>query len=116
MSDPGGGVPRYKGTLFGADAWGDLYFLWSVDRVGMIYQMDRIEGKDWYDWGYPIVKGAQKADGSWQDRFDPAIDTCFALLFLRRANIARDLTDKLQRLRVQPGADEAGQQRRKEAP
>jgi hypothetical protein len=114
--DPGGGVPQYKGTLFAADAWGDLYFLWSVDRVGMIYQMDEIAGKDWYEWGYPIVKDAQQADGSWKDRFDPVIDTCFALLFLRRANIARDLTRKLQQLGIQRGADQAPQKRREEAP
>src|SRR5207244_3795627 len=29
--------PLFKGTYFGADAWGDLYFLWSVERVAVVY-------------------------------------------------------------------------------
>lgn len=94
--DPGGGAHRYAGTIFQADAWGDLYYLWTIERLGMIYGRPVIGGRDWYDWGYPIVLGHQKADGSWQDRFPPEVDTCFALLFLRRANLARDLTRMIE--------------------
>ncbi|MFO0966268.1 MAG: hypothetical protein U0793_11885 [Gemmataceae bacterium] len=96
--DPGGATHHYTGTWFQADAWGDLYYLWTIERLGMIYGMPVIEGKDWYDWGYPIILEHQKADGSWQDRHQPEVDTCFALLFLRRANIAQDLSNKLQEL------------------
>jgi hypothetical protein len=96
--DPGAATHRYAGTIFQADAWGDLYFLWSVERVGVIYGESRIGGKDWYDWGYPIVMRVQAPDGSWSDRHGPLVDTCFALLFLKRANIAKDLTDKLREL------------------
>jgi hypothetical protein len=96
--DPGGADHSYRGTIFQADAWGDLYFLWSVERVGVIYGENLIGGKDWYDWGYPIVLKAQAPDGSWKDRFGPLVDSCFALLFLKRANIAKDLTDKLREL------------------
>lgn len=97
--DPDGGAHGYVGTIFQADAWGDLYYLWTIERLGMIYGLDKIEGKDWYNWGYPILLEKQKKDGSWQDTFQPEVDTCFALLFLRRANIAQDLADQLQELR-----------------
>ena len=83
-----------EGRLFGADAIGDLYFLWTLERVGVIYSKNQIAGKDWYDWGYPIVMGAQQPDGSWNEGLGgPLIATPFALLFLKRADIARDLTE-----------------------
>jgi hypothetical protein len=96
--DPGRGTALgYGGAIFDADTMGDLYFLWTLERVGVIYSREKIGGKDWYDWGYPIVLNVQKENGSWDEphriRFGPQIDTPFALLFLRRANIARDLTE-----------------------
>jgi hypothetical protein len=90
--DPGGASPVFAGSLFQADAVGDLYFLWTLERLAMIYSLDKIGGKDWYEWGYPLVLKAQRADGGWKDWSGPLPDTCFALLFLKRANIARDLT------------------------
>ena len=54
VQKPGGVKPR-KGranTLkLGADSIGDLYWLWSVERVGVIYSLPTIGGKDWYAWG-----------------------------------------------------------------
>ena len=94
--DPGEATHQFKGTIFQADSWRDLYFLWSVERIGMIYGKDQIDGKDWYEWGYPIVLKTQKEDGRWQDRHGPLVDTCFALLFLKRANIAKDLTEMIR--------------------
>lgn len=107
--DPGQGTRLgYGGALFDADAMGDLYFLWTLERVGVIYSKELIDGKNWYDWGYPIVLQAQEKDGSWDEkhrlRFGPLIDTPFALLFLKRANIAKDLTDKLRELQRTPQA------------
>ena len=91
--DPFGGGYR-GGSLFDADSWGDLYFLWTLERVGVIYSTDRIDGKEWYDWGYPFALNAQlHPAGYWNDNHDPLADTCFALLFLKRSNIARDLTE-----------------------
>ncbi len=96
-NDPDGGQPGFGGAYFNVDAIGDLYFLWTLERVGMIYSKEKINGKDWYDWGYPILLKEQQADGSWDEpharRFGPLVDTPFALLFLKRANIARDLTE-----------------------
>jgi hypothetical protein len=87
---------QLKGTYIGADAWGDLYFLWSVERVGVVFDLMTINGKDWYNWGADIILKFQQSDGSWNDRFPGICDTCFALLFLKRVNIAKDLTNKLR--------------------
>jgi hypothetical protein len=86
---------QLKGTLFSADAWGDLYFLWSVERVAVVYDLKKIGEKDWYEWGRELILKFQNKDGSWQDRFPGIPDTCFALLFLKRANVVKDLTNKL---------------------
>jgi hypothetical protein len=73
------------------------YLLWSLERVAVAYGLDMISGKDWYGWGTGILLGNQRNDGSWQGEFpEGGVDTCFALLFLRRANIAPDLTAALQ--------------------
>jgi hypothetical protein len=42
-----------KGTYFGADAGGDLYYLWSLERVAVIYDLKMIGGQDWYAWAPP---------------------------------------------------------------
>ena len=76
------------------------YFLWSVERVGMLYNRPSIDGKEWYPWGADILVKSQKAEGGWADGgypgANPASDTCFALLFLKRANLAKDLSTKLE--------------------
>jgi hypothetical protein len=78
----------------------NLYFLWSVERVAMLYSLKTIGGKDWYAWGARILIPNQLAEGSWQSSYyhgsAPTIDTCFALLFLKRSNLVQDLTDNLQ--------------------
>jgi hypothetical protein len=80
----------------------DLYFLWSLERVGVLFELAKIGGKDWYAWGRRYILPAQGADGSWRAGAyygnNPTLDTCFALLFLKQANLAKDLTDKLQML------------------
>jgi hypothetical protein len=80
----------------------NLYYLWSVERVAVLYQRKKIKDKDWYGWGAGMLLPAQKEDGSWSTNSyhgsTPVLDTCFATLFLRQANLAKDLTSKLQRL------------------
>jgi hypothetical protein len=77
----------------------NLYFLWSVERVGVLYDLPTIGGKDWYRWGAEILVANQKPDGHWEGGLYPGstapIDTCLALLFLKRANLASDLTPML---------------------
>jgi hypothetical protein len=81
----------------------DLYFLWSMERVAVLYNVEKIGNKDWYAWGSKDLLAAQAADGSWKENQltggSPVVASCFALLFLKRANLAQDLTDKLDLLR-----------------
>lgn len=78
----------------------NLYFLWTVERCGVLFNRRQIGGKDWYRWGVELLLDHQHNDGSWSNGGYPGslpiADTCFALLFLKRANLAKDLTKKLE--------------------
>jgi hypothetical protein len=82
--------------------WGsvNLYFLWTVERVGVLYNLRKIDGKDWYAWGVELLLNRQSGDGSWEiggfPGAVPTVDTSFALLFLKRANLVQDLTNQLE--------------------
>ncbi len=70
----------------GQNGW-QYYWLYAVERAGIFYGTETIGGHEWYVEGAKYLLGEQKADGSWQSKgADHAIwDTCFAVLFLRRA-------------------------------
>ena len=70
----------------------------------MALDLDTIGGKDWYGWGSEVLLANQGADGSWHGEYPAAVDTCFALLFLKRANLTRDLTSGLKGKMQDPGA------------
>jgi hypothetical protein len=91
-------MPGVVGKTVGANSHGDLYFLWSLERVGVVYNLTKIQDKDWYAWGADLLLKTQTADGSWRERHAGVVDTCFALLFLKRVNVVKDLTTKLQQL------------------
>lgn len=83
------------------------YYLWSLQRVAVLFKLERIGQKDWYRWGKQVFKTHQRADGSWAFRREPAAgwlgwdvtpDTCFALLFLQRVNLSQGFTDKFETL------------------
>ena len=64
------------------------YYLYSLERVGVLYGIKTIDGHDWYQEGAMLLVRAQKSDGSWVDYDEiPVLDSAFALLFLRRATI-----------------------------
>lgn len=67
------------------------YLLFSLERMAVIYNLKVVGKLDWFEWGARELLGRQRADGSWPGDHGPA-DTCFALLFLSRANVAQDLT------------------------
>ncbi|TAJ08077.1 MAG: hypothetical protein EPO68_15855 [Planctomycetota bacterium] len=84
-----------------ADVGGDkawhLYFLYGIERVGGLLEIDRIGASAWYEDGAEWLVKRQNGDGSWrapEAGGDPAhvrqseSDTCFALLFLKRATRA----------------------------
>lgn len=90
---------RKRGTRRGREPI-NVYFLWTVERVGVLYDRREIDGKAWYPWGAKILLRRQNASGAWMLGGYPGTsfltDTCFALLFLKRANLAKELTKKLE--------------------
>jgi hypothetical protein len=76
----------------------DFYFLWSLERVGVLYGLDRIGGMDWYDLGAEDLVEAQHLSGSWgRAGRGGGVDTAFAILFLVRSNPVKDLSNRLQK-------------------
>jgi len=63
------------------------YYLYAIERTGMLYDTALIGNHDWYLDGARELLAAQKADGSWDASHfkHPTWDTCFAILFLKRA-------------------------------
>jgi hypothetical protein len=84
--------PLIEGQPFTGEPGHRYYLYWSLERVGMLYDMNQLAGKDWYPWLSKLIVSEQAGDGSWQG---PPPDTCFALLVLRRVNIVQDLTESL---------------------
>ena len=95
--------PRRKGPRFIGGGGGNLsinlYFMWSLERVGVIYGLKTIGNTDWYAWGSARLVEMQQPDGAWNGRYhgnQEEISTSFAMLFLCRANVAKDLTAMLK--------------------
>ena len=78
----------------------NLYFLWSLERVAMLYDLKAVDGKDWYSWGAQILVHTQNSDGFFESShyhgMSGPLNTCFALLFLKRSNLVQDLTNSLR--------------------
>jgi hypothetical protein len=78
---------------------GGLYHLWALERIAVLYDLPTLGNKDWYRWGLEILVCHQKLDGSWADGGfpgeHPILNTAFALLFLKRANLTPDLSKRL---------------------
>ncbi len=45
----------------------DLYFMWSLERVGVLYDLPTIGRKDWYRWGGEMLVANQKLNGNWEN-------------------------------------------------
>lgn len=88
------------------------YFLWSLERTGMAYNLKKIEDLDWYRWGAEILLREQDGNGGWSGQYG-ICDTCFALLFLKRVNVTGDLT--LPQLIARPAAAR-GEEKQKPVP
>jgi hypothetical protein len=94
------GKPHGREVLARGEAFSlmrEFYFLWSLERVAVAYGLATIGKKDWYAWGAEILLETQNRNGSWMGQYGQGgIDTCFAILFLRKANLAEDLTTSLR--------------------
>jgi len=87
-----GAMPRGFGVNF--------YEYYGVERAGMLAGVEWMAGLDWYGAGAPPILDAQTADGAWAGQYGAVarnavggmlglrggdvVDTCFALLFLKK--------------------------------
>ncbi|MBI3819089.1 MAG: hypothetical protein HY286_10395 [Planctomycetes bacterium] len=62
------------------------YYLYGLERVGAFLKIDKIGEHDWYREGADWLISKQGNDGAWAESDHAEADTCFALLFLRRAS------------------------------
>jgi hypothetical protein len=65
-----------------------LYYMYALERAGMLYDTAKFGEHDWYWEGAKHLVHSQNADGSWGKNDKPeknTWDTCFAILFLKKA-------------------------------
>ena len=73
------------------DSWWQFYYLYALERVGMLGGLKKIGPHDWYEVGAASLLKNQKSDGTWTNKTKytggnrTVWDTCFAILFLKRA-------------------------------
>jgi len=70
------GRARQPGHVFSS-----YYELYSLERAMMISKTDKLGDRDWYRDGAAFILANQGPEGEWID----TTDTCFALLFLKKA-------------------------------
>ena len=76
----------------GLGSWQDIYALWSLERVCVALGLRDLDGFDWYSAGARALLSRQRRDGAWTGgQWGDLPDTCLALLFLRKANLAFEL-------------------------
>ncbi len=63
------------------------YYLYGIERAGMLYGTEVMGAHKWYRIGAEYLLANQAGDGHWND----VVDTCFAILFLRRATRRLDV-------------------------
>ena len=85
------GIRRVEQFANNINPGSSLYFLWSLERVGVALGMARIGRVDWYGRGAAALVQGQQADGSWRTAHGELADTAFALLFLRRSNLTQGM-------------------------
>lgn len=68
----------------GQDKAHHYFHVYGIERVGSLLGLHQIGGVDWYRAGARYLVEAQDPSGSWRPESE-LVDTCLALLFLRRA-------------------------------
>ncbi|HZE98426.1 MAG TPA: hypothetical protein VE981_15445 [Planctomycetota bacterium] len=78
-----------------------LYYMYALERAGMIYGTEIMGTHKWYPEGAKVLIETQAANGSWGAG---TVDTCFAILFLKRATRALGVaTDSAAQMRAKQG-------------
>jgi hypothetical protein len=63
-----------------------FYYLYSLERAAVLDGVQRVGGRDWYFEGAVELLARQEKDGKWDENGGTHVtETCFALLFLKRA-------------------------------
>jgi hypothetical protein len=84
-----------RGNPGGEEAW-HHYYLYGLERVGALFGLRTIGGRDWYAEGSARLLAEQREDGGWRSEGRslwppapmPIANTCFGLLFLRKATLS----------------------------
>ena len=69
----------------------NYYYMYGLERAGMLYDVESFGGNNWYWKGVPVLLNNQNGDGSWgkrENKDENTWDTCFAILFLKKATRA----------------------------
>lgn len=75
------------------------YFLWSVERIGVLLGLQQLGSTDWFAKGATALLATQKSNGAWEETGHgggPLVCTSFAVLFLRKANLGSDISRLLE--------------------
>jgi hypothetical protein len=95
------GLKRTGDFVRGIGPGSGRYFLWSVERVGVLLGLEKIGETDWFKKGAEALLATQTEEGGWPTAWAETdkgglSDTCFALLFLRKANLGSDISRLLE--------------------
>ncbi|MBI5757444.1 MAG: terpene cyclase/mutase family protein [Planctomycetales bacterium] len=95
------GLKRTGDFVVGIAPGTPRYFLWSVERVGVLLGLDQMNNTDWFKKGSDSLLKTQLDTGGWPSAWvdtdkDGLSDTSFALLFLRKANLGSDISRLLE--------------------
>ncbi len=96
LADPSfsDGLKRAGEFVAGLSGGSARYFMWSVERMGVVLGMEKFGNTEWFTQGATALISTQDMDGSWKGASDEAslADTSFAILFLRKANLGSDIS------------------------
>lgn len=67
------------------DTYWLYYYLYGIERVGSLLEIETIGGHPWYLDGARELLKRQGGDGGWDEGWHKESETCFAILFLKRA-------------------------------
>ncbi|HEX7901950.1 MAG TPA: hypothetical protein VF950_29595 [Planctomycetota bacterium] len=67
---------------------GYFYYMYALERAGLLYGTEVLGKHKWYPEGAKELIASQRPDGTWGA---DASDTCFAILFLKRATRSLDI-------------------------
>ncbi|MFN0055804.1 MAG: hypothetical protein ACKV0T_26980 [Planctomycetales bacterium] len=95
------GLKRTGEFVKGVGPGSPRYFLWSVERIGVLLGLKDMGEVDWFLQGADaLIKTQTNAGGwptSWPDTDKGGLsDTAFAVLFLRKANLGSDISRLLK--------------------